>query len=476
MRLRLSLPAAALLLAGCSMNAATGSNQFSLISEAQEIQMGRDNDAQVIAQIGLYQDAALQSYVQQLGARLAALTERPGLPWTFRVVDDAAVNAFALPGGFVYVTRGLLAHVRSEAQLASVVGHEIGHVTARHSVTQLSRQQLAQFGLAIGGALSPVVARYGQVAGAGLGVLFLAYSRADETQADDLGLRYMVRGRWEPREMPEVFTMLERVSDAEGGGRVPNWLATHPAPGNRREHILQSISALPAGSGTTVNRNMYLRRLDNLVFGADPRDGFFRGTTFLHPRSRFRIDFPAGWTTANATQAVTAVSPAEDAIVQLSGVPQASAAAAATAFNAQEGTTGTAPVRTTVNGLPAVSASFTAAVEGGSLAGDVMFVEQGGAVFQLLAYAKADAWPGYRAVGGAALRSFATLTDAAALNAQPMRMQLITVSQATTLESMLRNRAAGVSLATLALLNQVQPSTALPSGDIEKWVTGRSAF
>src|SRR4051812_1196760 len=250
-----------LVAAGCSTNAATGRNQFSLVSEAQEIQMGRDNDAQVVQSLGLYEDAALQAYVQSLGTKLAALTERPSLPWTFRIVDDPAVNAFALPGGFIYVTRGLLAHVRSEAQLASVIGHEIGHVTARHSVTQLSRQQLAQFGLAIGGALAPKLAQFGALAGTGLNVLFLAYSRADESQADELGLRYMVRGSWDPAEMPEVFTMLERIGDAEGGARVPNWLSTHPAPADRRDHIQQGIAALPAGYGRTVNRNAYLNRL-----------------------------------------------------------------------------------------------------------------------------------------------------------------------------------------------------------------------
>ncbi|MDO8666683.1 MAG: M48 family metallopeptidase, partial [Gemmatimonadales bacterium] len=386
---------AALAAPGCARNAATGANQFSLISEAQEIQMGRDNDQQVAASLGLYPDAALQEYVQQLGARIAATTERPGLPWTFRIVDDAAVNAFALPGGFVYVTRGLLAHVRSEAQLASVVGHEIGHVTARHSVTQLSRQQLAQFGLAVGGAVSPTFARYGALAGTGLSILFLKYSRADEQQADELGLRYMVRGGWAPNEMPEVFTMLERVGESAGGGRLPDWLATHPSPANRRDHITQGIAALPPGFGTTVNRNPYLRRLDNLVFGADPREGYFRGALFLHPASRFRFTFPEGWTTANEKQSVSAVSPQEDAVVQLTLAQEPSAAAAASSFFAQQGTTGAPPTRGSVGGLPAVLGSFTAATEGGTLSGDVVFVEYGGGVFRLLAYSGEARWSAY---------------------------------------------------------------------------------
>src|SRR5216110_1818156 len=259
---------------GCAVNPATGSRQLMLISESQEIAMGRDYDNQVAASIGLYPDSGLQRYLQQFGARLAATSERPNLPWSFRVVDDPVVNAFALPGGYIYVTRGILAHLNSEAELAGVVGHEIGHVTARHSVSQMSKQQLAQIGLAVGSIASPEFGRYAGVASAGLGVLFLKFSRDDESQADHLGLRYMRRAAYDPREMPHVFEMLTRVSEAQPGGRVPEWLATHPNPENRRERIEQEIAALPRDfSGVAVSRDAYLQRLDDLVFGNNPREG-----------------------------------------------------------------------------------------------------------------------------------------------------------------------------------------------------------
>src|SRR3989475_10303431 len=231
----LPLPAPLPICAGaCAVTPATGSRQLMLISESHEIAMGREYDQEVAASIGLYADSALQRYIQQFGARLAATSERPNLPWTFHVVDDPVVNAFALPGGYIYVTRGILAHLNSEAELAGVVGHEIGHVTARHSVSQLSKQQLTQLGLAVGSIASPEFGRYAGVAGQALGVLFLKYSRDNESQADDLGLRYMRRANYDPREMPHVFEMLTRVSQAQGGGRVPEWLATHPNPENRR--------------------------------------------------------------------------------------------------------------------------------------------------------------------------------------------------------------------------------------------------
>src|SRR5207237_10445674 len=136
--------------AGCARNPATGKNELMLVSESQEAAMGQQADSQVIQSIGLYPDPALQSYVQDLGKKLAATSERPNLPWTFRVVDDPAVNAFAIPGGFVYVTRGILTHVTNEAQLATVVGHEIGHVTTRHTAKQMSSEQIANLAIAHG--------------------------------------------------------------------------------------------------------------------------------------------------------------------------------------------------------------------------------------------------------------------------------------------------------------------------------------
>src|SRR5438094_6031418 len=333
----------------CAVNPATGSRQLMLISESQEIAMGRDYDQQVAASIGLYPDSGLQRYLQQFGARLAATSERPNLPWSFRVVDDPVVNAFALPGGYIYVTRGILAHLNSEAELAGVVGHEIGHVTARHSVSQLSKQQLAQIGLAVGTIASPDFERFAGLASAGLGVLFLKYSRDAERQADDLGLRYMRRVNYDPREMPHVFEMLTRVSQAQGGGRVPEWLATHPDPENRRGRIEQEVAALPQSfSGVAVTRDAYLQRLDDLVFGNNPREGYFKDNRFFHPDLRFRVTFPEGWTTSNGKQAVVAVSPPKDAMVEVSLAKEQTADAAARAFLAQRGFTSAYPVRTSV--------------------------------------------------------------------------------------------------------------------------------
>lgn len=466
---------AALLLAGCAVNPATGHRELMLVSESQEIQMGQQYDKEVVASIGLYQDPALQTYIQSLGSRLAATSERPNLPWTFRVVDDPAVNAFALPGGFIYVTRGILAHMTSEAQLATVLGHEIGHVTARHSAAQMSKQQLASLGLAIGSIASSQIERYSGLAGQALGVMFLKFSRDNENQADELGVRYSSRANYDAREMANVMRLLDRVSSAEGGGggRLPEWLATHPNPGNRLEHINALIARSQQDfSRATVSRDAYERRLDGVVFGMNPREGFFKGTAFYHPDLKFQVAFPSGWKTFNGKQAVAAQSPGQDAVIELTLVKESSADQAAQAFLSATGIEGGPPTRGSVSGLTSSEAPFAAKGESGTVRGNAVFVEYGNSVYRLLAYGTDAGWPGYQGVAQRALRSFARLTDPAILNVHPQRVDVITVDRRTTIAQLAERRPSPVPVATLALINQVDATTPLEPGRIVKWVVG----
>jgi predicted Zn-dependent protease len=272
----------------CVINPVTGERELALISESQEIGMGQQGSAQVIAAIGLVPDAALQSYVNRIGQKMAAGAERPQLPWEFHVLEDASVNAFAMPGGFIFVTRGILTHMMNEAQLASVLGHEIGHVTARHSVQQMSRQQLASLGLGLGSILSPTIAEFGQVASAGLGLLFLKYGRDDETQSDRLGFRYALSDGYDTRQMGAVFDMLRRDAQLGGGGRLPEWQSSHPDPGNRIEEVQRMVAAAPQNfSSMRVGQDEFLRHLEGMIYGENPRAGYFQGSVFMHPDLQF---------------------------------------------------------------------------------------------------------------------------------------------------------------------------------------------
>jgi predicted Zn-dependent protease len=435
--------------------------------------MGRQADTGVIASIGLYPDPALQSYVQELGKKLAATSERPNLPWTFRVVDDPAVNAFAIPGGFVYVTRGILTHMTNEAELATVMGHEIGHVTARHTAHQMSEEQVASLGLAVGSIASSHIAKYAGLASQAMGLLFLKFSRDNENEADALGVRYSSRANYDSRQMVNVMQMLDKL-ESSSGGRLPEWLATHPDPGNRVEHINSVIAGTKTDfAGAVVNTSGYARRLDGMIFGMNPREGFFRGSEFLHPELRFRMTFPSGWQTQNAKSAVAATSPQQDATVQLTLAQGSNADQAARAFMSQEGVQAGTLSRENINGLSAATAPFAANTQNGTLQGQAVFIQYGNTVFQLLAYGPQQSWSNNQGAAQRSLSSFGPLTDPAILGVQPQRVSLITLERRTTIAELAQQRPAPVSVATLALINQTEPNAPLEPGRIVKWVVGQ---
>jgi predicted Zn-dependent protease len=425
--------------------------------------------------MGLYPDPGLQSYIDGLGQRLAAESERPNLPWTFRVIDDPVVNAFAVPGGFVYMTRGILAHFNSEAQMVAVLGHEIGHVTARHSAAQMSKQQLAQIGMVVGSIASERFAQMSDLAGAGLSVLFLKYGRDDENQADALGLRYMKRTAHDVREMPSVFAMLGSLSAESGAGSVPNWLSSHPTPADRQQRMERAIAAIPAESiGTIVERDAYLRRLENVIYGVNPRNGYFVGQRFNHPEMRFTMTFPQGWATANEAQAVRAMSSERDAAIQLTLSRATSADEALRAFTSQEGVQSGTVQRPAVSGFTSVAAPFAVIQDADTLRGTVMFVQHNGQVFQLLAYGPSARWGARQAAAEGTLRSFSVLTDRAALDVQPHRIEIVRLDRGSSITDLRSRRASPLTAEQLALLNQVRVADVIPAGQLVKWVTGQA--
>jgi predicted Zn-dependent protease len=463
--------ALAILVGSCATNPVTGKREFTLVSEGQEVAMGKGAAEEVVQTIGLYDNAATQSYVERLGKGLAAQSERPELPWTFRVVDDPVVNAFALPGGFIFITRGLMAHMNSEAQLVSVLGHEIGHVTAKHSVQQISRAQAAQV-LLIGGMLaSDTVAALGDVGLAGLSVLFLKYGRDAERQADDLGFKYSVNQGYDVRSMPGVFATLKRVSESAGAERLPNWLSTHPSPDERIERIQQMISAQNPPQGKD-EKQAYLAMTDGLTYGPNPRQGFFDNGVFKHPDMRFQVTMPSGWKATNLSQAVVAEASGGAAAFQLTMAKEASPGQALEKFAANQAVSAVEKVDVPVHGLQASSARFQAKTEGGQLAGLVTFVSHQGKTFQLMGLAPAAGFAAQEATFKQVQGSFGPLTDQAALSVQPARVKLVTAPSSMTLGELVSKQGSGLSAEKVAILNQMDPATRLEAGQKVKLVQG----
>jgi len=472
-----ALVVGAVVLLHCATNPATGKKQISLIGEGREIEMGREAAKEISASMGLYDDDALSAYVDSVGQRLAATSERSHLTWTFRVVDDAAVNAFALPGGYIYVTRGILAHLNSEAELAGVLGHEIGHVTGRHSVNRLSKAQLGGLVLGVGtvaaqaasSSWGSAVDTGGQVLFAGL---FSRFSRDHERQADDLGLRYMTRSSYDPHQMPGVFAMLEAVSSKAAGGRVPDWLATHPNPEARGRRSVAAVAALGDTSGGRVGAEVYLGRLESLTFGADPREGYFRESLFLHPEMRFQFDFPDGWKTQNQKTQVAAINPGEDVAISLRLADAASAEEGAREFLAQEGMSGGRRWTRRVNGLAASGGGWTVETEEKAYTGQVVFVEHSDAVFALVAYGLEEDFARQRERAVAALKSFRVLEDPAVLAVEPFRLEVVRLASATTLAALAVTMKSPVSIEILTVVNRREPDAQIPAGSLVKMVVG----
>lgn len=476
-----SIAVLALLLSACgttNVNYVTGESQRGAYTWAQERQIGTESDQQIVAQFGVYDDPALANYVNSIAQRTLETSaysapttpaEIRSTPFTFRVLDSPVVNAFALPGGYVYVTRGLLAYLNNEAQLSVVLGHEIGHVLARHSSQQAQRAQLGQFGVlgaAVlgsvigGGRVGQGIAQYGSQ---GAQLLLLSYGRDAEREADQAGVAYAGFAGYDATQASGFFRSLQRLG-AESGGAVPNFLSTHPDPGERAQTILQL--AAQGQNGTTVDGAEYLRRIDGIVLGDDPRQGFAEGSTFYHPELRFQFDFPTGWQVQNSPQAVQIGSPNRDAVIQMTLVQQTSAQAAAQALASQQGVQSRGAQATTINGNRAATVEGTATTQQGALQFSATFIEYGGAVYQILGLAPQGSFRQNERAFQQTGQSFRRLTDTRYLNRQPTRVDVSTAQRGATIQSLLRGRTlpSGITALDVAIMNEVDLTDPLQAG------------
>lgn len=431
------------------------------MSEAQEIQIGQQLDPEVRKEMGVYDDRGLQEYVSTIGLRLARGSQRPNLPWHFTIVDDPVVNAFALPGGYIYITRGILAYLDNEAELAGVLGHEIGHVTARHAAQAYTKSTGASLGLLLGGIFLPQIRPFGQLAESGLGILFLKYSRDDELEADRLGAGYAATNGWNPEAVPAFLTTLGRLDEVSGGNGVPGWLLTHPQPADRVEKIKVIVAALERDTADprwTLNEAAYLEAIDGIVFGENPDEGVVRGNAFLHPDLRFALTFPQGWDVNNGKTQVVAKQPGADnyLLLQLVEQPQGNDIAAIAAANMKAaGFREIQGGRSTVNGLNAYLGTYEGTLQGlGKTTSRAGHFEHDRKVYMVVGFAPAAAYPQADAQFSAAIRSFRPLSASEAAAIKPNRVAEYVVRRGDTWQSIAEHAAGGVVKAsTLAIMN-----------------------
>lgn len=318
------------LLAGCATNPATGSSDMAFMSEDSEIKLGKQMHVQITRAMGVYDDYALQQYVQQLGEKLAKVSERPNLEWKFTVLDTDDVNAFATPGGFVYISRGILPYLANEAQLAAVLGHEIGHITARHSVERQSQSTIA--GVLSAAAViftgQPALGELTNIAGA---AVISGYGREAELEADSLGARYLAKTGYKPEAMIEVVSVLKDQEQferdrARAEGRDPRIyhgvFASHPDNDTRfREAVASAGQAEVTATGQAEERDRYLRAINGLAFGSSRRQGMVRDNRFYHGDFQLTIAFPQGWVVQNDPQQLLAASPDKNSMMVMTAEP-----------------------------------------------------------------------------------------------------------------------------------------------------------
>jgi predicted Zn-dependent protease len=453
----------------CTTDYVTGKRTFSLVSESAEMEMGREADPQIVGQYGLYDDPELAAYVDDIGQRIASVSHRSNLGYTVRVVDSPIVNAFALPGGYVYITRGILAHFNSEDELAGVMGHEIGHVVARHSAEQMSRAQLAGLGLQLGSVLSETFGKYANFAGAGVGLLFLSFSRGQESESDMLGVEYSTRLGYDSHRMAEFFKTLNAMSE-QGGQRLPSFLSTHPDPGDRENNVhnlTREWQAKVDYKPLNKTRYDYYRKIEGIVYGPDPRQGYVENNTFFHPQMKFRFPIPAEWELSNSASVVFIVAPEQAAFVQMTLGEAETVEAEADAFARESGVTVNNRSSKPVHGYKAqVVESSLPTDEGGELSILSYFIRKDPHTFVFHGLTSSSDYARFRPVFTSVMDGFDQVTDPAVLNRQPVRLEIRQAPSTGSLRSVLRSLGApDERIEELALINGGKPDDRVEKGD-----------
>lgn len=459
---------AAFMTLSCSVNPITGKKEFMLISEAQEIELGKMTDQQIQATYGFYENPELTSYIAAMGQDIASRSHRSHLQYSFKVLDTPVVNAFAAPGGYIYLTRGILAYLNNEAEVAAVIGHELGHVAGRHSARNMSRATLLQLGLGIGSALSEKIAQAAPYAQVGAQLLFLSFSRSDEYQADSLGVEYSTKAGFDSEKMADFFRSLERMNPEAAASGLPDWFSTHPNPANRIEKVLKKSSSWKKRTNLPsyrINRNQLMAKIDNIVYGEDPRQGYVLNNMFYHPEMRFKFPVPQGWIVQNNPTQVVMADQGNKAAIIFTLADKNDLTGAANEFAATEGLTVLSNRPLMINGLRAQEITSEITSDEQSIKLLSSFIQKEGLVFVFHALAAAADYPTYSPVFSGTCKNFTVLRDRARINVKPATLKVVRVSRKQALRSFLQSQSVPAGdMEKVAILNGMLLSDQLKAG------------
>jgi predicted Zn-dependent protease len=443
------LSASLLISNSCAVNPVTGKKQIVLMSESQEIAMGAAADPEIVAQYGRYEDKILQDFITQKGNEMAAISHRPDLKYEFKIVDSEVLNAFAVPGGYVYFTRGIMAHFNNEAEFAGVLGHEIGHITARHSVSQQSKAILGQVGLIGSMILVPQVAEFAEPLSEGLGLLFLKFGRDAERQSDELGVEYSSKIGYDAKEMAGFFNTLERQSSGSESAELPDFLSTHPNPGDRNIAVSKLSDEWKKKLNLIdpkVSRESYLKKIEGLIYGEDPKQGFLENDVFYHPVLKFQLNTPKGWNYQNKPQELEFAPKDGKAIIIMTLIPGKSLEEAASNVVEKNNLQVLESNQITVNGLNALSILADVKVEQQKQQQQAptvrtlsYLIQYNDNIYHILGASSVTDFNSYSENFLQTMKNFKELKDASKLNKQPERIRIKPVKQSGTLKQALNS-------------------------------------
>ncbi|SDG42249.1 Putative Zn-dependent protease [Dyadobacter soli] len=476
------LPAfvAAGMLAGCSKNPVTGKKEIVFMSQEKEIALGAESHPSIVATMGIYDDKNLQSFINEKGMAMAKISHRPDLPYKFFIVDSPVVNAFAVPGGYVYFTRGIMAHFNNEAEFAGVLGHEIGHITARHSARQQTSQIFGQVGLAAGMILSPQVRALGDQAQQALGLLFLSYSRDHETESDKIGVDYSSKIGYDAREMADFFGTLKRISE-KAGQAIPTFQSTHPDPGDRFTKVGKLAAEYQAAhpGKYNVNRDVYLRKIEGIIYGADPQQGFVENNNFYHPSLKFQFPVPSGWQYENSPAQFQMAAKDGKSMMLFTLAQGKTLEEASQAVVKNYGLKVLENDKTTINGNPALvmvsqqseqgANGQAAAATANTIQVGTWLIQYGGNIYAIHGVAAAGNYAANAGQFRSVAQGFKSVSDANILNRQPERIRIKTAQRDATLREVLKdNNQPDGKLDELAIINGMALTDKVAKGSLFK--------
>ena len=463
-------------LSGCSKNPVTGKKEIIFMSEDKEKALGAESHPSVVASMGLYEDKDLTAFINEKGKAMGKVSHRPDVDYKFFIVDSPVVNAFAVPGGYVYFTRGIMAHFNNEAEFAGVLGHEIGHIAARHSASQQTKQVFTQGVLLAGSVLSPTFRSMADQASQGLGLLLLKYSRDHESQSDELGVEYSSKIGYDAHQMADFFGTLKKIS-AKSGASIPTFQSTHPDPGNRQVTVEKLATNYQSAHQAKYNveRDSYLRRIEGLIYGVDPKQGFVEGGQFYHPGLKFQFPVPSGWQSENTPAQFQMASKDGKAMMLFTIAEGKSLDEAAQAVIKNYGLQVSENNKVTINGNPAIAMVAKQVAEGQTAAAAnaaqvaSWLIQYNGSIYAIHGVAaSADFGANFNQFKSVA-EGFKTLTDASKLNRQPERIHIKTVQNAGTLRDALKaNNMPDNKLDDLSILNGMELSGKVEKGMLIK--------